>query len=210
MILKKHLKLLRKFFGNIARRRSGLKNQFTKLAKFFYLLIEWPFEIVGDAIFFWRRFGRAGIKNPRRILIVKIDQLGDVLFSTFLLPIVKRAYPDIEIDYLVHPKARQVLEGNPHVANIYFSENIFLGVLPGREGGAGGLWRVAKRNRETMRALREKKYDVVINVRAFAPSSNIALRRIGVRLSRSIFPNKASLPIIGQVMILPGKNGRII
>ena len=179
MILRKHFKLLRKFLGNITRSRFGLKNQLTKLAKFFYLLIEWPFEIVGDILFLGKRFGMARIKNPRRILIVKIDQLGDVLFSTFLLPIIKHAYPSVEIDYLVHPKVQQVLEGNPHVANVYFWENIFLGFLPGRGHKAAGLRYAIKRNHETMHALRTRGYDAVINARAFAPSSNVSLRRIG-------------------------------
>ena len=84
MIFKKHIKLLRKFLGNIARPRIGLVKQFPKWAKFFYLLIEWPFELAGDALSFWRRIGKSGITDPRRILIIKIDQLGDVLFSTML------------------------------------------------------------------------------------------------------------------------------
>jgi heptosyltransferase-3 len=182
MICNKHLKFLRKFLGNIARPRFGWRNQLTKFAKFFYLLIEWPFELAGDIIFFWKRTGESGIKDPHRILIVKVDQLGDVLFSTFLLPIIKRRYPGVEIDYLVNPKAKQVLEGNPHVANIYFSENIFLRFLPGRGDSAAGLWRVMERNRETMRALRARRYDAVINARAFAPSSNISLYRVGAAL----------------------------
>lgn len=179
MIFEKHRKLLRKFFGNIVRPRFGWRKQSTKILKFFYLLIEWPFELLGDILFLGKRFRKTEVKNPRRILIVKIDQLGDVLFSTFLLPIVKRAYPDMEIDYLINPKAKQVLAKNPHVANVYFWEDIFLRLLPGRGHGAAGLRGIMKKNRETMRALRARRYDAVINARAFSPSSNVPLRRIG-------------------------------
>lgn len=180
MICKKHLKLLRKFLGNMARPRFGWGKKFTKVAKFFYLLIEWPFEIAGDVLFFWKRAGKTGIKDPRRILIVKIDQFGDVLFSTFLLPIIKRKYPDVEIDYLINPKTKALLAKNPHVAKVYFWEDIFLLSLAGREKSrTGGLGEIRKKNRETMRALQARRYDAVLNTRAYPPSSNIPWKRIG-------------------------------
>ncbi len=179
MLLKKHLKLLRRFLGNIARPRSGLKKNSIKIAKFIYLLVEWPFELLGDVLFFWKRLGKGGIRDPRKILIVKVDQLGDVLFSTLLLPAIKLKYPGARIDYLVNPKATQILEGNPHVANVYPWENVFLRLLPGRGNKMSGILRLMGENRQTMRKLRAQNYDVVINARAFAPSSNIPLRSMG-------------------------------
>jgi ADP-heptose:LPS heptosyltransferase len=180
MIFKKHKRLLQKFLGNIVRPRFGWQKQFTKFAKFFYLLIEWPFELLGDILFFGKRTGKTGVKNPRRILIVKIDQFGDVLFSTFLLPIIKKKYPDIEIDYLVNPKTKVLLEKNPHVANIYLWEDVFLLALLGREKSrSGGFREIRKKNRETLRALRARRYDAVINTRSYPPSSNIPWRRLG-------------------------------
>lgn len=180
MIFEKHIKLFRKFCGNIARPRFGWRKKITKFAKFFYLLIEWPFELVGDALFFWKRMRRSGIKNPRRILIVKVDQFGDVLFSTFLLPLIKKKYPDVEIDYLINPKTAPLLEKNPHIAKIYFWEDMFLLVLMGREKArSGGRKEIGRKNRETLRMLRARHYDAVINTRAYPPSSNIPWRRIG-------------------------------
>ena len=180
MVFKKHIRLLRKFLGNIARPRFGWGKQFTKLAKFFYLLIEWPFELLGDLLFFGKRFKKIEIRNPKRILIVKVDQFGDVLFSTFLLPIIKKKYPHAEIDYLINPKTKALLEKNPHIANIHFWEDIFLLGLQGREKTrTGGLAEIGRKNGETLRVLRARHYDVVINTRSYPPSSNIPWRRIG-------------------------------
>jgi ADP-heptose:LPS heptosyltransferase len=180
MIAQKHWKLFRKFMGNVLRPRFGMQKKFTKVVKFCYLLIEWPFELLGDLLFFWKRIGKTGIKDPRRILIVKIDQFGDVLFSTFLLPIIKKRYPHVEIDYLVNPKTEVLLEKNPHIANIYFWEDFFLLSLIGREKSrTGGLREISKKNRETLRALRARHYDAVLNTRAYPPSSNIPWRKIG-------------------------------
>jgi heptosyltransferase-1 len=180
VILKKHLKLFRKFLGNLVRPRPGVKNKGVAVAKFFYLLVVWVVEAVGDVLSIWKR-RRSSLPVPRRILIVKTDLLGDVLFSTFLLPIIKRKYPQAEIDYLVNPKAKPVLEGNPHVAHTYFWENGLLEFLPGR-GRVTGLRKAAKRNRETARLLKERRYDAILNARAYPPSSNLPLKRLGAAL----------------------------
>jgi len=180
MVLEKHIKLLRKFLGNLTRSRFGWQKKFTKFVKFFYLLIEWPFELVGDVLFLRRRFGEKKIENPRRILIVKIDQFGDVLFSTFLLPIIKKKYPKTEIDYLINPKTKALLEGNPYITNVFFWEDMSLLLLGGREKSrTGGFSEIRKKNHETLRMLRARHYDAVINTRAYPPSSNIPWCRIG-------------------------------
>ncbi len=179
-IIKKHIKLLRKFLGNITRPRFGWRKKVTKFLKFPYLLITWPIEIIGDVLFFWKRSDRSSIKNPHRILIIKVDQFGDVLFSTFLLPIIKSKYPNVEIDYLINPKTKPLLEKNPHVAHIYYWENILLLSLLGREKvKTGGVFSIVRKNRETLRLLKTRKYDAVINTRSYPPSSNIPWRRIG-------------------------------
>lgn len=180
LIIKKHLKLLRKFLGNIVRPRFGWKKKATKFVKFFYLLILWPIEVLGDALFFWKRLNQNDIENPRRILVVKIDQFGDVLFSTFLLPLIKAKYPTVEIDYLINPKTKPLLEKNPHITNIYFWENILLLSVLGREKTkTGGIFSIMRKNKETLRLLKARKYDAVINTRSYPPSSNIPWKKIG-------------------------------
>ncbi len=183
MILHKYQKLFGKFIGNIVRPRYGWKKNVTKIAKFFFLLIEFPIEACGDVLFFWKKFRKVEITNPRRILIVKIDQFGDVLFSTFLLPIIKKKYPDVEIDYLINPKTKPLLEKNPHITHLYYWENMFLLALLGREKSkSGGLKEIRSRNKATMQELIAKNYDAVLNTRAYPPSSNVPWRKIGGKL----------------------------
>ena len=182
MIFKKYIKLFRKFCGNIARPRVGWEKKLTKFLKFFYLLYFGVTEIVGDLFFFWKRHDLR-VKDPRRILIVKIDQFGDVLFSTFLLPLIKKKYPDSEIDYLINPKTAPLLAKNPHIANVYFWEEPWLLLLLGREKQAtGGFLHILKKNKVTFDALRARGYDVVINTRAYSPSSNAHWAALGKML----------------------------
>lgn len=54
--------------------------------------------------------------NPtpvQRILLVKLNAIGDVLFATPLLEALRRLHPDAEIDWLVGRHAAPILEGHP-------------------------------------------------------------------------------------------------
>lgn len=48
-----------------------------------------------------------------RILIIKLDAIGDVMRTTFILPALKRAYPASHITWITRANALQVLENNP-------------------------------------------------------------------------------------------------
>jgi len=57
------------------------------------------------------------IKN-KRILIVEVNWLGDVLFSTAAIRALKGKYPQSYIGVLVHNRCRDVLVGNPYISEI--------------------------------------------------------------------------------------------
>ena len=49
----------------------------------------------------------------KRILVVNVNWLGDVIFSTPFIRALREAYPDSYIACLLHPRCKDVLEGNP-------------------------------------------------------------------------------------------------
>jgi len=57
------------------------------------------------------------IKN-KRILVVEVNWLGDVLFSTAALRQLRKMYPESYIACLVHKRCREVLEGNDYINEI--------------------------------------------------------------------------------------------
>jgi heptosyltransferase-3 len=127
-----------------------------------------------------RRNLRASLR-PEKILIVKTDQLGDVLFSTLLVETIKRQFPNAQISYLVRPQAAQVLLNNPHIHRIFHWHNLILEFLPGR-GNRNNLPGKLKENTATLRLLKNERFDIVINARAYPPSSNLFLKGLGKRL----------------------------
>ncbi|MFH1622458.1 MAG: lipopolysaccharide heptosyltransferase II [Candidatus Omnitrophota bacterium] len=53
-----------------------------------------------------------------RILIVEVNWLGDVLFSTPAIRALRKRYPNSYLSVLVHKRCKEVLLGNPNVTEI--------------------------------------------------------------------------------------------
>ena len=54
----------------------------------------------------------------KKILIVNVNWVGDVIFSTPFIKALRQAYPDAHIACLVHPRCVEVLKGNPRLDEI--------------------------------------------------------------------------------------------
>src|ERR1051325_10217225 len=57
-------------------------------------------------------------KVEERVLIIKLDAIGDVLRTTALLPALAEAHPRASITWIVRHEARPLLEGNPYITEI--------------------------------------------------------------------------------------------
>lgn len=55
----------------------------------------------------------------KRILIINLDQLGDVLMTTAQLPAIKRIYPESHISWITLKMALPILQNNPYLDKIY-------------------------------------------------------------------------------------------
>jgi len=59
------------------------------------------------------------MKNPKKILIVRLSAIGDVIHSLPILHCLKRKYPDVSIGWVVEDKAADILEGHPLVDKVF-------------------------------------------------------------------------------------------
>lgn len=66
-----------------------------------------------------------------RLLIVSVNWIGDVIFSTPFIRAVRNLYPDGYIVCLLHPRCREVLEANPRLDEIiiYDEEGVHRGLF---------------------------------------------------------------------------------
>ena len=54
----------------------------------------------------------------KRILLIKLRYIGDVILSTPLLPLLRKRFPEASLTFLVNPGTENVLLGNPHLEDI--------------------------------------------------------------------------------------------
>ncbi len=89
------------------------------------------------------------IQNYKKILIVRLDRIGDVVLSTPVLKAVREAYPDSHIAFMVAPHARDIADGNPYINEVivYDKSRAHKGILEGAKFIAG---------------LARKKFDIAI------------------------------------------------
>lgn len=55
------------------------------------------------------------MSKPRKILVIAMRYLGDVLLTTPLIRSLRQAYPDAELDVLIYSNTAAMLEGNPDI-----------------------------------------------------------------------------------------------
>ncbi|HEX4871817.1 MAG TPA: glycosyltransferase family 9 protein [Nevskiaceae bacterium] len=97
--------------------------------------------------------------RPRRLLIIRLSALGDVVFATTLLHGLRKAFPDAEIDWLVQPEFAGLLRTQPAINTVLSWDRREWSRLF-RQLRWISLWRAVRAFR---RALRARDYDWVID-----------------------------------------------
>lgn len=85
----------------------------------------------------------------KKILIVRMDRIGDVVLSTPAIKSVRDAYPDSHITVLVRPYARDIVEENPYINEVLTYD---------KHRSEKNLWG----NIKFILNLRKKKFDLAI------------------------------------------------
>ena len=106
-------------------------------------------------------------RPPRRVLVIQLQRLGDVLLSTPLLDDLHRAFPEARLDFLVGEGAAPLLDNHPLIAErIVFN---------------------AARPRRTWKAVITARYDWVLDVQSNPRTAPLTLAsgaraRVGWRI----------------------------
>jgi predicted lipopolysaccharide heptosyltransferase III len=88
-----------------------------------------------------------GQPSVKRILLIKLRYMGDVVLSTPVLPHLHKHFPDASITFLVNPGTAGVLQGNPYLNDVW--------VLPRQS-----WWQQLR----FIQRVREAKFDIVIDL----------------------------------------------
>jgi heptosyltransferase-1 len=148
---------------------------------------------------------------PRRILIIRLSAIGDVILSSGLIPVLKSAWPEAEICWLTEETNAGLLKHNPGLTRLY--------TLPrGRWAKAwkAGQYRVVIAElRQLIRELRQARFDLVLDTQGLMKSGLLARatgapRRVGLGSkegSRWLMTELVSRAVSSH---LPGKEYRAL
>ena len=62
--------------------------------------------------------------EPKNLLIVRTDRIGDVVLTLPLAGIVKKYYPGCKVTFFVKEYTRTLAEGNPYIDNVIVAEEV--------------------------------------------------------------------------------------
>src|SRR5437764_7464335 len=85
-----------------------------------------------------------------RVLLIRLRQIGDVVFTTPAIRAVRQRFPLAHITYVVEPDAAPVVERNPHITDV---------VVAPRHRGALQL----AADLDLARRLQSRRYDLAID-----------------------------------------------
>ncbi|MEM4240130.1 MAG: glycosyltransferase family 9 protein [Candidatus Woesearchaeota archaeon] len=115
--------------------------------------------------FWWLKLRKLG--QPKKILCIRIDHIGDVLLTTPAFRALRKKYPKARIDVLVRSFSKEILEGNKNISKIVTFDFPWLGLH-----GKKASW---KETRHFIGQLKKEKYDIAVDFHA--DPRNILLAR---------------------------------
>ena len=115
-------------------------------------------------------------REVRRVLVIKLRNLGDVLLASPVLSVLKKQLPHAEVDALVYSDTADMLRWHPELSELHEIR---------RDWKALSMWQRLGRERALLSALKRRDYDLIINLTDHTR---------GTRMSRLLSPRHAVGP----------------
>lgn len=94
----------------------------------------------------------------KKILIIRNDNIGDVVCTTPLIERLRRAYPRAFLAVLVCRLTEEVVRGNPYVDRVYVYDKA-------KHGRYASVWKAWWKQYEVLKEIRKERFDLVLGVR---------------------------------------------
>ena len=113
---------------------------------------------------------RLPVTPPRRILIIRLSAIGDIVFASGLIPALKARYPNVVIDWVVEESYQDLLKAHPGLDKLY--------LWPRRRWG--GLWRERQwptligEMKTLIKQFRARRYDWILDTQGLFKSGLFA------------------------------------
>ena len=115
------------------------------------------FDLIGSVVF--SPFGLKRLKLPenvRKILVIRLDGIGDVLLSTPVYEALKKQYPSAKLTVLVGAHTKGVIKMNPYIDNVLVLRNTWFTTISKIKFGE---------ILSMLRKIRKEEFDIGIDLR---------------------------------------------
>lgn len=99
--------------------------------------------------------------TPRKILVINLMHIGDLMLATPVFPVLRRAYPNARLYLLADKKLRALVEHNPNIDSFLFLD---------KKGADNHPWPFLR----FLWKVRREKFDLVINLHRNERASALA------------------------------------
>jgi ADP-heptose:LPS heptosyltransferase len=106
---------------------------------------------------------------PQKILLSNMAHLGDLIMATAVLPVLKKAYPEAQVGFLIGSWNREVLESHPLIDKVHFFDHAKLNRF--EKTFARKAWRHMTTRYRALKEIRKEKYDVAIDLYYYFPNA---------------------------------------
>jgi len=121
-------------------------------------------------------------RPPKRVLVIKLRHHGDVLLTSPVFTVLKKNWPDVEVDALVYDDTQAMLTSHPSINQVH---------TIGRNWRKQGFIKQLTLYRALLNTLKARDYDVLINLTEHWHGARLA-RRLKPRVSVGFKPDKRS------------------
>jgi heptosyltransferase I len=136
--------------------------------------------------------------EPRRILVVRLSALGDIVMASGLIPALKARFPEAEISWVCEPVCAPLLKHNPRLKQvIIWPRGEWQALLKAKR--YGDLWRAVKAFRAQLRA---EHFDLVLDGQGLLKSGLVAWFT-GAPRRVSIIAREGSHRLVHEVVTPP-------
>ncbi len=138
-----------------------------------------------------------GSQAYKKILIINIFGIGDVLFTTPMISNIKKYIPDVSIGYVCNKRAADALKNNPKIDKIFvYEKDDFVHLLKKSK------WQWAKRCLSFFREIKSEGFDLAVDI-SLNKYSSFLLWILGIK-NRIGFNYKNRSPFLTKKINLIG------
>ena len=136
---------------------------------------------------------------PRRILIIRLSSLGDILHTIPAFRSLRSSFPDADIDWLVEERTKFVLSVVPGISKILVIDTKALRRAPGHFGAWKRTWQVVG-------AMRSRRYDVALDFQGLLKTGLLILlsgARMRIGFSRELVRERGAALFYNRTLSKP-------